>query len=138
MVTKWGLSEKLGPLAYAEEEGEVFLGRSVTQTKSVSESTSRAIDEEVRAVIDRNYQRAKKILKENEDILHAMADALMTYETIDKYQLDDLLERRTPVREPQGWGDDATPPKGDVKADAGKDDQDVEPPVGEGTAGQHS
>jgi cell division protease FtsH len=105
MVTQWGLSEKLGPLAYGEEEGEVFLGRSVTQTKSVSESTSKAIDEEVRAVIDRNYQRAKQMLKDNEDILHSMADALMKYETIDKYQLDDLLERKTPVREPQGWGD---------------------------------
>jgi cell division protease FtsH len=105
MVTQWGLSEKLGPLAYGEEEGEVFLGRSVTQTKSVSESTSQAIDAEIRAVIDRNYKRAENMLKDNEDILHAMADALMKYETIDKYQLDDLLERRTPVREPQGWGD---------------------------------
>ncbi|MBT3699029.1 MAG: ATP-dependent metalloprotease, partial [Methylococcales bacterium] len=136
MVTQWGLSEKLGPLAYGEEQGEVFLGRSVTQTKSVSESTSQAIDAEVRAVIDRNYQRAEKILKENEDILHAMADALMTYETIDKYQLDDLLERKTPVREPQGWGNDAKPPKGDVKAANDKNDQDVEPPV-EGAAEQH-
>ncbi len=138
MVTQWGLSEKLGPLAYGEEEGEVFLGRSVTQTKSVSESTSKAIDEEVRAVIDRNYQRAKQMLKDNEDILHSMADALMKYETIDKYQLDDLLERKTPVREPQGWGDDATPPKGDVKADTGEDSQDVEPPVGGGAAEQSS
>ena len=137
MVTQWGLSEKLGPLAYGEEQGEVFLGRSVTQTKSVSESTSQAIDAEVRVVIDRNYQRAEKMLKDNEDILHAMADALMKYETIDKYQLDDLLERKTPVREPQGWGDDPTPPKGDVKADTGKDGQDVEPPVGGGATEQH-
>ena len=133
MVTKWGLSEKLGPLTYSEEEGEVFLGRSVTQTKSVSESTSQAIDAEVRAVIDRNYQRAEKILKENEDILHAMADALMTYETIDKYQLDDLLERKTPVREPQGWGDDTTLAEGHTKGVTADNDNSITPapPIGE-------
>ena len=131
MVTKWGLSEKLGPLAYSEEEGEIFLGRSITQTKSVSESTSRAIDEEVRVVIDRNYQRAKKILKENEDILHAMADALMTYETIDKYQLDDLLERKTPVREPQGWGDDTTLPEDRTQGVTADKDNAIPPtPIG--------
>ena len=127
MVTQWGLSEKLGPLAYGEEEGEVFLGRSVTQTKSVSESTSQAIDAEIRAVIDRNYKRAENMLKDNEDILHAMADALMKYETIDKYQLDDLLERRTPVREPQGWGDVAvTTNKDKVKNPAPLGDSPVE------------
>ena len=133
MVTKWGLSEKLGPLTYSEEEGEVFLGRSVTQTKSVSESTSQAIDAEVRAVIDRNYQRAEKMLKENEDILHAMADALMTYETIDKYQLDDLLERKTPVREPQGWGDDTTLAEGHTKGVTADNDNSITPapPIGE-------
>jgi cell division protease FtsH len=137
MVTKWGLSEKLGPLTYSEEEGEVFLGRSVTQTKSVSESTSQAIDEEVRAVIDRNYQRAEKMLKDNEDILHAMADALMTYETIDKYQLDDLLERKTPVREPQGWGDDTTLAEGHTKGAADNDNSITSvPPIGEFPAEQ--
>ncbi|HBA67136.1 MAG TPA: ATP-dependent zinc metalloprotease FtsH, partial [Methylococcaceae bacterium] len=94
MVTKWGLSQRLGPLAYSEEEGEVFLGRSVTQHKSVAEETSHTIDEEIRSIIDRNYERAEKILKENEDILHAMADALVKYETIDKTQLDDLLSRK--------------------------------------------
>lgn len=113
MVTKWGLSERLGPLAYSEEEGEVFLGRSVTQHKSVSEETSHTIDEEIRSVIDRNYERAENILKENEDILHKMSEALMKYETIDKYQLDDLMDRK-PVREPQGW-DDTPPPQGGIK-----------------------
>ncbi|MGR9100204.1 MAG: ATP-dependent zinc metalloprotease FtsH, partial [Gammaproteobacteria bacterium] len=137
MVTRWGLSERLGPLAYSEEEGEVFLGRSVTQHKSVSEDTSHLIDEEIRSVIDRNYERAEKILKDNEDILHSMADALIKFETIDKDQIDDLMERR-PVREPQGWDDDITPPKSGAKADdvAAKDVKKGKPPVG-GTAPQH-
>lgn len=112
MVTKWGLSQRLGPLAYSEEEGEVFLGRSVTQHKSVAEETSHTIDEEIRSIIDRNYERAEKILKENEDILHSMAAALIKYETIDKDQINDLLERK-PVRAPQGW-DDQAPPSGGV------------------------
>ena len=110
MVTKWGLSQRLGPLAYTEEEGEVFLGRSVTQHKSVSDETARIIDEEIRSVIDRNYERAERILRENIDILHAMSEALIQYETIDKDQIDDLMARR-PVRPPQGWEDDKTPPK---------------------------
>lgn len=110
MVTKWGLSQRLGPLAYSEEEGEIFLGRSVTQHKSVAEETAHTIDEEIRSIIDRNYERAEKILKDNEDILHAMADALIKYETIDKYQIDDLMARK-PVREPKGWDD--TPPSND-------------------------
>ncbi len=113
MVTKWGLSQRLGPLAYSEEEGEVFLGRSVTQHKSVADETSHTIDEEIRSIIDRNYERSEKILKDNEDILHAMSDALMKYETIDKDQIDDLMARRA-VREPQGW-DDSTPPNSGAK-----------------------
>lgn len=136
MVTKWGLSERLGPLAYSEEEGEVFLGRSVTQHKSVSEETAHTIDEEIRSVIDRNYERAEKILKENEDILHAMATALMKYETIDKYQLDDLMDRK-PVRDPQGW-DDTPPPNGGEKADiqSSVDKKKTDSPIGS-PAGQH-
>jgi cell division protease FtsH len=104
MVTQWGLSEKLGPLLYAEEEGEVFLGRSVSQHKNISDETARLIDKEVRLFIDRNYDRAKKILEDNMDILHSMKDALMKYETIDAKQIDDLMERK-PVREPAGWTD---------------------------------
>lgn len=118
MVTKWGLSQRLGPLAYSEEEGEVFLGRSVTQHKSVAEETSHTIDEEIRSFIDRNYQRAEKILKENEDILHTMAEALMKYETIDKNQIDDLMAR-VAVRAPQGWDD--APPSGGTGVDLAKD-----------------
>ncbi|MBT5826329.1 MAG: ATP-dependent zinc metalloprotease FtsH [Gammaproteobacteria bacterium] len=114
MVTKWGFSQRLGPLAYGEEEGEVFLGRSVTQHKSVADETSHTIDEEIRSIIDKNYERAEKILKDNEDILHSMSDALMKYETIDKDQIEDLMARRR-VRDPQGW-DDIEPPNHGIKA----------------------
>jgi cell division protease FtsH len=122
MVTKWGLSQRLGPLAYSEEEGEVFLGRSVTQHKTVAEETSHTIDEEIRSIIDRNYERAENLLKENIDILHAMAEALIKYETIDKSQIDDLMLRQ-PVRMPQGW-DDSPPPSFTSVGDANpKDDK---------------
>jgi cell division protease FtsH len=107
MVTRWGLSERLGPLAYSEEEGEVFLGRSVTKHKMVSEETAHLIDEEIRSFIDRNYERSERILKENLDKLNLMADALMKYETIDHFQIDDIMEGRVP-RPPQNW--DETPP----------------------------
>jgi cell division protease FtsH len=102
MVTQWGYSEKLGPLLYAEEEGEVFLGRSVGKSKHVSDETARIIDEEIKSIIDVNYVRARKLLNENMDILHAMKDALMKYETIDAPQIDDLMERRE-VRPPADW-----------------------------------
>jgi cell division protease FtsH len=102
MVTKWGLSERLGPLTYSEEDGEVFLGRSVTQHKTVSDVTIHAIDEEVRKIIDENYRRSEKILRDNIDKLHTMADALMRYETIDEEQLRDIMAGREP-RPPEGW-----------------------------------
>lgn len=105
MVTQWGFSEKLGPLLYAEEEGEVFLGRSVTKAKHVSDETARIIDQEVKSLIERNYLRAYMLLIENMDILHAMKDALMKYETIDALQIDDLMNRKS-VRPPVGWQDD--------------------------------
>jgi cell division protease FtsH len=107
MVTRWGLSDRLGPLAYSEEEGEVFLGRSVTKHKMVSEETAHLIDEEIRSFIDRNYERSERILKENLDKLNLMADALMKYETIDRFQIDDIMEGQVP-RPPQSW--DETPP----------------------------
>lgn len=102
MVTQWGFSEKLGPLLYAEEEGEVFLGRSVAKAKHMSDETARIIDREVKALIERNYNRARQLLTDNMDILHAMKDALMKYETIDAPQIDDLMARRD-VRPPAGW-----------------------------------
>ncbi|UDG81526.1 ATP-dependent zinc metalloprotease FtsH [Candidatus Profftia lariciata] len=102
MVTQWGFSEKLGPLLYAEEEGEVFLGRSVSKSKHMSNETARIIDQEVKALIERNYIRTRHLLEENIDIMHAMKDALMKYETIDALQVDDLMARRA-VRLPTGW-----------------------------------
>jgi cell division protease FtsH len=105
MVTKWGLSEKLGPLAYSEDEGEVFLGRSVTQHKHMSDETAHAIDEEIRSFIDQNYERAKQILVDNMDRLHLMAEALIKYETIDTDQINDIMAGREP-RPPSDWTDD--------------------------------
>jgi cell division protease FtsH len=102
MVTKWGLSDKLGPLSYTEEAGEVFLGRSVTQHKQVSDETAHAIDEEVRGVIETNYNRARNILQEHLDKLHAMADALVKYETIDDSQIREIMEGKPPTP-PEGW-----------------------------------
>jgi len=123
MVTKWGLSDRLGPLTYSEDDGEVFLGRSVTQHKQVSDETAHVIDEEVRKIIDVNYQRADGILKENVDKLHAMAKALMKYETIDITQLKDIMEGREP-QPPKDWDDtvDSKRPDDDGSATAESDD----------------
>ncbi|EHY76510.1 MULTISPECIES: ATP-dependent zinc metalloprotease FtsH [Stutzerimonas stutzeri subgroup] len=132
MVTKWGLSEKLGPLMYAEEEGEVFLGRSAgSQHSNVSGETARLIDEEVRSIIDHCYGTAKQILTDNRDKLDTMAEALMKYETIDAPQIDDIMAGRPP-REPRDWeggsGTSGTP--------AVPDDSLPQAPIG-GPAGEH-
>jgi cell division protease FtsH len=128
MVTKWGMSDRLGPILYAEEEGEVFLGRSVTKNKHVSDDTAKIIDEEVQNIMFTNYELAKRILNENLDILHAMKDALLKYETIDSAQLDDLMARRE-VREPQQERGEAKEPMDDKQfdkvKDAGRDDVTV-------------
>lgn len=113
MVTKWGLSQKLGPMLYDEEEGEVFLGRSVTQRKNVSAQTAMDIDNEIRAVIDRCYGQAKDILETNRHILEAMADALMQYETIDAGQIDDIMAGKTP-RPPHSGSSSLTEKKVDT------------------------
>jgi cell division protease FtsH len=105
MVTRWGLSDRLGPMTYSDDEGEVFLGHSVTQHKSVSDETAHLIDEEVRKIVDRNYGRARKILEDNLDKLHSMANALIRYETLDSEQIDDIMTGREP-REPRNWDDD--------------------------------
>ena len=105
MVTKWGLSERLGPLTYSEEEQEIFLGHSVTQHKNVSDETSHIIDEEIRNIIDRNYERSHRLLTDNLDKLHAMASALIKYETIDHDQIDDIMSGQTP-RPPRDWSED--------------------------------
>jgi cell division protease FtsH len=104
MVTKWGLSDKLGPQTYAEDEGEVFLGRSVTQHKQVSDVTAHVIDEEIRVLIDSNFQRAKGILERDIEILHKMAEALIKYETIDDSQIADIMQGREP-KPPADWED---------------------------------
>lgn len=94
MVKLWGMSEVMGPMAYGEDEGEVFLGRQVTKHKHISDDTFNSIDKEIRKVIDGNYKIATKLLKENIDILHSMAKALIEFETIDKEQIDDLMNRK--------------------------------------------
>ncbi|ODN67837.1 ATP-dependent zinc metalloprotease FtsH [Methylophaga muralis] len=116
MVTKWGLSDNMGPLSYGEDEGEVFLGRSVTQHKAVSDLTAKQIDEDVRALITRNYDRAKNILTENLDKLHTMAKLLITYETIDSDQIDAIMEGREPGA-PKGWDDKSSTPPPAAKPD---------------------
>jgi cell division protease FtsH len=135
MVTKWGLSEKMGPLMYDEAEEEVFLGRSAgSQSKSRSGVTAREIDEEVRRIIDECYVTAQRILEENVDKLHMMADALMTYETIDADQIDDIMSGREP-REPEDWNgpSDGNTPTPEAEQPAEKDPGS---PIG-GPAGEH-
>lgn len=106
MITKWGLSEDLGPLLYGEEDSQPFLGASMGSQKApnFSGETANKIDKEVRTLVDRNYARAKQILENNTDKLHVMADALMKYETIDLQQIEDIMAGRE-VREPKGWSD---------------------------------
>ena len=112
MVTKWGFSDKLGPLTYIEDEGEVFLGRSVTQHKQVSDITVKAIDEEVRRIIDQSYFDAAKILKTNIKRLHKMAEALIKYETLDENQIGDIMNDKEP-RPPEGWDQNDVSSDGD-------------------------
>ena len=128
MVTQWGLSDRMGPLTYDEEEGEVFLGKSYGKQKTLSDETAQAIDSEIRTIIDRNYQRAVDILKQNEDKLHLMADALMKYETIDSGQIDTIMEGKEPGP-PADWSDDEkgpTPDEPTGKASTGED-PDLDP-----------
>lgn len=127
MVTKWGLSDELGPIAYGEEDDEVFLGRSVTQHKSVSDDTARKIDEVVRTILDRAYERTTEILTANLDKLHAMSQLLLEYETIDVPQIDAIMEGRDPPP-PMGWGK-SNPGKGG-DGDAGGGPRPVPPPIG--------
>ncbi len=135
MVTKWGLSDKMGPLMYEEGSEEVFLGRSAGQHHlAVSGETAKQIDIEVRRIIDECYATAKKILEENAEKLHLMAEALILYETIDSDQIDDIMAGRA-AREPRDWGgsDSDQTPGADVGA-ASQDSSDR--PIG-GPAGEH-
>ncbi len=131
MVTKWGLSEKLGPLMYAEEEGEVFLGRSAgSQHANVSGETARMIDEEVRSIIDQCYGTAKQILADNRDKLDVMAEALMKYETIDAAQIDDIMAGRIP-REPRDWEGGSGAPGAPVQPEGERPDAPIGGPAAE-------
>ena len=134
MVTRWGLSDKLGPLAYAEEEGEVFLGRSITQHKQVSDETAHVIDVEVRRVIDVAYQQARDILIAHRPQLDAMANALIKYETLNDAQIKDIMAGQEP-KPPEGWDDAGGGSAGGkpVPADAA---ERAKPPIGT-PAGQH-
>jgi cell division protease FtsH len=114
MVTKWGMSDRLGALMYSEEDGDMMFGRQ-TPGSNVSDTTASIIDSEIRGVIDRNYQRCNQLLNDNIDVLHAMAQALMKYETIDLQQIDDLMARRA-VREPSGWGQGSDTPDNNTPA----------------------
>jgi cell division protease FtsH len=134
MVTKWGLSERLGPLTYSEDDGEVFLGRSVTRHKNVSDETAHVIDEEIRSIIDCNYRRAEQLLRDNLDKLHTMAEALIKFETIDSEQIDDIMAGRPP-REPTDSHADSDPPSTGSSVSLDKDRRG-EKPIG-GPAQQH-
>jgi cell division protease FtsH len=131
MVTKWGLSDRLGPLTYSDEQEEVFLGHSVAQHKNVSDETAHDIDTEIRTIIDRSYKRAEEILKSNLDKLHMMADALMKYETIDSDQINDIMAGKAP-RPPRDWDDsEPTAGTGDKAGADGKSDTKIGGPAGQ-------
>ncbi len=136
MVTRWGLSDRLGPLSYSDNEEEVFLGRSVSQSKTHSGVTSKIIDQEIRRIIDKNYQRAADLLQENMDKLHAMAKALVQYETIDRAQIDAIMAGK-PIPDPAPVDDDGP---GSSTASGGDLDTSKKPgkstPIG-GPVGEH-
>lgn len=102
IVTSWGLSQKMGPINYSADEGEIFLGKSVTKHREMSDATAHSIDAEIHEIVDRNYKRATKILKEQTKVLHLMADSLMKYETIVVSQIDDIMAGKKP-KPPEGW-----------------------------------
>jgi len=135
MVTRWGLSERLGPLTYSEEDGEIFLGRSLTKHKQMSDVTAHAIDEEIRSLVDNNYQRAESILRERMETLHLMADTLIRYETIDEEQIADIMAGREP-RPPSDWDENGSAPAESDAAVAKSKVGDKDTKIG-GPASQH-
>ena len=127
MVTKWGLSDKMGPLAYGEEQQEVFLGKSASQNnKNISNETASSIDGEIRKIIDTQYSRATKLIKDNLDKMHLMADALMKYETIDVEQIDQIMEGKVPDA-PDSWSDDDSSSSGKSTDVSSKDSPSASP-----------
>ena len=111
MVTRYGMTDELGPMVYAENEGEVFLGRSVTKTTNMSEETMRKVDLEIRRIIDEQYAIARKLIEDNQDKMHAMAKALLEWETIDADQIDDIMAGKPP-RPPKDWTPAPAKPSG--------------------------
>jgi cell division protease FtsH len=107
MVTRYGMTDELGPMVYAENEGEVFLGRSVTKQVNVSEETMQKVDKQIRRIIDEQYARARKLIEDNKDKMHAMAAALLEWETIDADQIDDIMNGKPP-RPPKDWTPSST------------------------------
>ena len=127
MVTKWGLSDKMGPLAYGEEQQEVFLGKSASQNnKNISNETASSIDSEIRKIIDTQYSRATKLIKDNLDKMHLMADALMKYETIDVEQIDQIMKGKVPDA-PDSWSDDDNSPSGQSSDTSSKESPSASP-----------
>jgi cell division protease FtsH len=111
MVMRFGMSDAMGPMVYSENEGEVFLGRSVTKTTNISEETMRRVDAEVRRIIDEQYVIARKLIEDNRDKMHAMANALLEWETIDGDQIDDIMSGKPP-RPPKDWSPSSSKPSG--------------------------
>jgi cell division protease FtsH len=117
MVTQWGMSDAMGPMVYGENEGEVFLGRSVTTHKNVSESTMFKVDQEIRRIIDEQYSVARKIIEDNSDKMHKMAQALLEWETIDADQIEDIMSGQDPrPPKPTSSGAGGTPPSASTGA----------------------
>ena len=133
MVTKWGLSDAMGPLTYSEDDGEIFLGHQVTRHKQVSDDTAHAIDNDIRQLIDENYSRARDLLEQNLDTLHLMSEALMKYETIDETQIKDIMAGREP-QPPEDWDEPGTPDSDGKTTTERADDGDAK--IG-GPASQH-
>jgi cell division protease FtsH len=111
MVTRYGMTDELGPMVYAENESEVFLGRSVTKQVNVSEQTMQKVDDVIRRIIDEQYAIARKLIEDNQDKMHAMAKALLEWETIDADQIDDIMGDRPP-RPPKDWSASSGKPSG--------------------------
>ena len=133
MVTKWGFSDAMGPLSYNEEEDEVFLGRSVSRSKQLSDDTAAHVDSEVRAIIERNYARAQSLLREHRDALDRIAKALVTHETLTSEQVDALMAGEA-IEEPRyPAGDSDEPPRDSA---GGKEKYGVRGSIG-GPAGQY-
>jgi cell division protease FtsH len=118
MVTRYGMTDELGPMVYADNEGEVFLGRSITKTTNMSEETMEKVDKQIRKIIDEQYAIARKLIEDNQDKMHAMANALLEWETIDAEQIEDIMQGREP-RPPKDWTPSNRPNSGGTKPPLG-------------------